>query len=204
MGATIGVVCKSPKAASKLYDVISANLDPAGKIIGSRYPEYYGWWIENKNKVETKISAFFGQDRNLNMAIARWGAIKCGRKQSSFTDPKVKFDKPVPYTLYDSFDRWPVLLTKPKKELLWCHTNELGISDNKTNHRYLIEEWMLSISSQEERDELHIKIMEGAKSGKFFDEIVYDSSENARNFVKEKNLLLAKAMELFDNAWNNY
>jgi hypothetical protein len=198
MGASIGIVCRSKKLADKLLDVINNNIDDMVKIIAPDndnswhyQPGNNNWCFENKVQIGTKISDYYGQMRVLMMSIAKWGAINAGRTQKSFPDIG-KFNSPVPYTRYDCFENWPVLLEKPTKELLWCYCDKYGVGDNK---HYLVEEFLLTEGGDRIYNTYPII------PGKPFSEIVYKNDEEVRNYCKEKNDKIRDAIKILLPKW---
>jgi hypothetical protein len=78
-----------------------------------------------------------GWESCLIYSQTRWMALKIGKKKRRFQKDAVTpnvFDEPVPFTVYDGYQAWPILVVDNLKEALklpktlrWCVTDQLGV-----------------------------------------------------------------------------
>jgi len=195
MGATISVVCRSEALATKLLNVINENIKDCAKIALSE-EEFNNFYHDEflcyeKNTLGIKISSASGSAYELLIAIVRWAAIKGGRKQKSF--PEVgKFDVAVPYTRYDDFENWPILLEKPKLEKhMWCYFDEFG-THKYIKHNTKMWDAYFILNYKE--------IVYGTKSYLGHDQI-WNNFPEYRKYCKEQNKKIKKAIKLLNEKY---
>jgi hypothetical protein len=208
MGYTIGVVCRSKKLAEKLLETINDNISDAIKIAldeDSLSETYcYEFSCYSKNRVETKMSYYHGLDYEFMMAVARWGAIKAGKKRSSFRETE-KFYSPIPYLSYDNCEAWPIILEKPKnKKLNWCYYDQYG------THKLLKYNCKMSDSfffTQSDTKKFEISklitdiLKNDKKSFSFFKDAMYDFVPEYREYCEKCNNKIREAVKLLDEKW---
>ncbi len=75
-----------------------------------------------------------GMERVYYFAVLRWVALRVGsrsRKIKREDSDILTFKKPVPFIIYDGYERWPVLEEKPSnKKLIQYWTDEFGLKQD--------------------------------------------------------------------------
>ena len=132
MGYSLLVEAQSTQLRDKMVSFMEANYENPGDSAGP--PEKRG----KKNIIIEYSSCLHGQERVHVYSVIRWMALRVGALRSKFNKESVNpnvFDPPVPFMVYDSYERWPVLVCASEKEamakwpksLWWCCTDPLGI-----------------------------------------------------------------------------
>jgi hypothetical protein len=141
MGYSVSVKARTSELAERMEAFFEREYRPYQQVWGfesgaqyssvpSRDFSYHQGAKKNPACVGIDFNAA-GFERGYVMGLGRWMTLRIGCSRKSFKDPKAKFEKPVPYIIYDVDDGWPLLvqpLDKTPKNLRWCCVDELGIT----------------------------------------------------------------------------
>lgn len=148
MGYSIGIQARSKKLYEKMVSFMAKEYRPYWQVMGMEECDCYSSpvttdlnYIHKKHSIGINYGSIAGLERIYAYILVRWMALRVGRARKTFTDPKAKFDEPVPYLIYDSDSEWP-LLQKPydsiSKDLRWCCVDDYGINQEPTSYTEMI------------------------------------------------------------------
>jgi hypothetical protein len=130
MGASLEVVCRSPRKAEQVGEFLEKHTPEPLEVF--KWPYGSPWWVE-KGRLGLKYSTTHGVPKEFVFAILRWVALNWGRRQRGFSINEVEkpFPVPVPYLRYDGFESWPVIGPEYKRKvperLHWCQVDTFGV-----------------------------------------------------------------------------
>jgi hypothetical protein len=106
MGYSLTVEAQSEKLRNLMVHFMDANYKSLGDMAGP--PEKRG-----KKQIAIEYSSCLdGEERVYVYSVIRWMALRVGALRSKFSKESVEpnmFDSPVPFMVYDSYDKWPIL-----------------------------------------------------------------------------------------------
>lgn len=130
------------------YDLTieSRSVELRNKMIEFMFTNYENWWeaawppeARGKKKIVISYSSgLYGEERLRVYSVVRWMALQVGAVCSKFNKNSVNpnnFEFPVPFIIYDSYEKWPVLVCRSEREarqkwpksLWWCIVDPLGV-----------------------------------------------------------------------------
>lgn len=164
MGYSLKVEARSAALRDEMVSFVRANCKSLGDA--ADLPEAHG-----KRKIAIHYSScLYGPDRVRVFSVARWMALKIGSLASRFDREVVRpnrFDSPVPFIVYDSCERWPVLACSSEKDamskwpesLWWCATDPLGAYLGERTSGAFVSALALKIFEDPEKAKLHAEAL---------------------------------------------
>lgn len=137
MGYSVGIHVQSVHLQKKMLAFMEKEYRPHWQIRGLKnYTDCYSSppredldYFQGKCIIGMDYNAA-GFERGYVFTLARWMALKVAKTRRVFKNPKITFDGPVPFMIYDGCDSWPVLvksLSAVPKEIRWCCVDRYGM-----------------------------------------------------------------------------
>jgi len=139
MGYSIHVVARSRKLKDEMLEFMQRNLVTWDKLVGTRYRytsevlEGGPLLIKDPLALGIRYGVVMGLERDYAYVVVHWMALKIGRKCTVFGRGEYKYFKapwPVPYYVYDNYERCPVALKKVECGSQWRIVDKYGILKN--------------------------------------------------------------------------
>lgn len=158
----MSVECRSQQARDRMLGFLGRSFRPWTVVLDGRDGDRYigdptkdldyarGGWQVGFNYGAWGVS-LGDPEYEYYWAVLRWIALQVGRRRGKFRlqghEGTYSFPEPVPYTVYDGDDRWPVLTSRPHPRLRWCWVDRLGMHRDRgtvaEHHSNLVHELLV-------------------------------------------------------------